>query len=140
MLTWGATPDDLDSHLVCDMYSGERYHIFFNDRTFYSEDERIADLDLDDVDCYGPETTTIYQAAPGEYLFWVHNYSGNNEYELAGSGACVQVYMGYSTVPTYVFYVPNNIGYGWEVFRYDSATGLLTPSNNMYKEWNVMGN
>lgn len=139
VLTWGATPADLDSHLECYMNSGEGYHIFYGDRTFYSGGEsmsdRIADLDLDDVDSYGPETTTIYRSDPGKYLFWVHNFTGDSEYGLAGSGACVQVYMGYSAVPTYVFYVPNAPGYGWEVFGYDSETGVLTPSNRMYENY-----
>lgn len=139
VLSWGATPRDLDSHLECNMDNGDRYHIFYMNRTFYSggmdASDRIADLDLDDTDSYGPETTTIYRSDPGKYLFWVHNYTHDSEYGLAGSGACVQVYMGYSTVPTYIFYVPNETGYGWEVFSYDSVTGVLTPSNRMYENY-----
>lgn len=132
VLTWGFTPADLDSHLECSLDSGNYYHIFYRDQTFILDGERIADLDLDDTTSYGPETTTIYRGDAGEYLFWVHNYTGDSEYGLANSGACVQVYMGYSVVPSYVFYVPNEAGYGWEVFRYNSVTGVLTPSNVMY--------
>lgn len=132
VLTWGATPADLDSHLQCSLDSGNSYHIYYGDKTFMLNDARIADLDLDDTTSYGPETTTIYRGDAGEYLFWVHNYTGDSEYGLANSGACVQVYMGYSVVPSYVFYVPNEAGYGWEVFRYNSVTGVLTPSNVMY--------
>lgn len=139
VLTWGATPRDLDSHLDCNMDNGDQYHIFYMDKTFYSgggdTSDRIADLDLDDTDSYGPETTTIYRPDPGKYLFLVHNYTHDSDYGLAGSGACVQVYMGYSTVPTYVFYVPNESGYIWEVFDYDSATGVLTPINRMYEDY-----
>ncbi|MBD5459944.1 MAG: hypothetical protein HDR26_03225, partial [Lachnospiraceae bacterium] len=131
VLTWGATPRDLDSHLQCEMNSGSSKHIFFGDKTFYFEGERIADLDLDDTSSYGPETTTIYKDDPGEYDFFVYNYSRGGDYVLAGSGACVQVYMGYSSVPSYVFYVPGGAGYYWQVFHYSSVTGILTPVNTM---------
>lgn len=131
VLTWGATPTDLDSHLLCEMNNGSGKHIYFGDKTFYYDGERIADLDLDDTNSYGPETTTIYRDDPGEYDFFVHNYSRGGDYVLANSGACVQVYMGYSSVPSYVFYVPGGAGYYWEVFHYSSVTGILTPVNTM---------
>lgn len=131
VLTWGATPTDLDSHLLCEMNNGSSKHIFFGDKTFYYDGERIADLDLDDTSSYGPETTTIYRDEPGEYDFIVYNYSRGGDYVLANSGACVQVYMGYSSVPSYVFYVPGGEGYYWEVFHYSSVTGILTPVNTM---------
>lgn len=135
VLTWGEQPADLDSHLECSLARGDKFHIYFEQKTFLLSGERIADLDLDDTQSYGPETTTIYRADEGEYLFWVHNYTGSSQYGLANSGACVQVYMGYSSAPSYVFYVPNEAGYGWEVFRYNSATGVLTPSNKMYADY-----
>lgn len=131
VLTWGATPSDLDSHLLCELNNGSSKHIYFGDKTFFYDGERIADLDLDDTSSYGPETTTIYRDDPGEYAFVVHNYSRGDGYVLANSGACVQVYMGYSSVPSYVFYVPGGEGYYWEVFRYSSVTGILTPINTM---------
>ncbi|MCM1539156.1 MAG: hypothetical protein NC254_12265 [bacterium] len=129
VLIWGELPWDLDSHLDCALLSGEGHHVFYADPTFYIGGERIADLDLDDTSSYGPETTTIYRDDPGEYDFMVHNYSGGEEMALPQSGACVQVYMGYSQVPSYVFYVPNAPGYLWEVFHYSSVTGVLTPVN-----------
>lgn len=129
VLTWGEVPSDLDSHLDCALLSGENQHICFWAKTFYVDGERIADLDLDDTSSYGPETTTIYREDPGEYDFMVHNFSGGEKYALARSGACVQVYMGYSQIPSYVFYVPNEPGYYWEVFHYSSVTGVLTPVN-----------
>lgn len=131
VLTWGENPSDLDSHLECNLLSGDFYHIYYDDRTFNLNGERIADLDLDDVDSYGPETTTIYIAEPGNYNFGVYNFSHGSDDELANSGACVQVYMAHSTVPNYVFYVPGEMGYYWEVFQYNSVTGVLTPINEM---------
>ena len=131
VLTWGANPSDLDSHLDCNLLSGDYYHIYFGDKTFYLNGERIADLDLDDTSSYGPETTTIYIAEPGDYSFVVHNFSGGAEDVLANSGACVQVYLAHSVVPNYVFYVPSKLGYYWEVFRYSTVTGVLSPINEM---------
>ncbi len=137
VLTWGATPWDLDSHLFCEMDNGESYHIYYSDKTFYSyrSDAVIADLDLDDTSSYGPETTTIYTPEAGDYTFGVYNFTGDSDYSLANSGACVQVYMGYSNVPSYVFYVPHTYGYYWEVFRYNSENGMLTPLNGMYEDY-----
>ena len=135
VLTWGELPYDLDSHLQCDLNSGDRYHIFYMEPTFTLNGVRIADLDLDDTTSYGPETTTIYVSDPGEYTFGVYNYSHNNSDELASSGACVQVYVENSQVPAYVFYVPRESGYYWEVFQYNSVTGVLTPTNVMQEEY-----
>lgn len=137
VLTWGENPYDLDSHLDCNLYSGDYYHIFYYDKTFNLHGEKIADLDLDDTDSFGPETTTIYVPEPGNYTFGVHNFSGGSEDVLANSGACVQVYMAYSTVPNYVFYVPGKLGYYWEVFQYNSATGVLTPINEMTNDFDL---
>ncbi|MBP5331418.1 MAG: hypothetical protein J6Y89_06165, partial [Lachnospiraceae bacterium] len=109
-----------------------------------SEDsERIVDLDLDDTDSYGPETTTIYSKRPGEYIFGIYNFSHNNREQLKNSQAIVQVYLGNSAAPAYVFYVPQEDGYFWEVFRYDANRDRITPVNHMYEEYwdrNYLGN
>lgn len=131
VLTWGYQPYDLDSHLQCDLDNGRSGHICYFDPTFYQNGEIIADLDLDDIESYGPETITVYVPEAGEYTYGVHNFSGGAADALSRSGACVRVYMEHSTVPSYVFYVPNEPGYYWEVFRYDSETGALTPTNIM---------
>lgn len=131
VLTWGEWPDDLDSHMVGELSSGESFHVFYNWQEAYIDDEVIVNLDLDDTSSYGPETTTIYKDLPGVYTFFVHNFSGYSEDELASSGACVQVYMDSSVVPSYVFYVPSGVGYYWNVFEYDTRTGILTPINEM---------
>ena len=133
VLSWGESPYDLDSHLEASLDNGDYFHTYFGDPEAYSyyDYELIANLDLDDIDCYGPETTTIYRNDAGIYSFYVHNYSGGSDYALANSRACVQVYLDYSTVPSYVFYVPYEAGYIWDVFTYDSRTGVLTPINTM---------
>ena len=105
--------------------------MYYSNKTFYLGNTRIADLDLDDIESYGPETTTIYTPDAGNYTFGVYNYSGDYYDGLMNSGATVSVYLGDSVVPSYVFNVPRQEGYYWEVFSYDSTTQSLTPINRV---------
>ncbi|MBQ9460470.1 MAG: S-layer homology domain-containing protein, partial [Clostridia bacterium] len=90
VLTWGATPSDLDSHLVglrSDMQ--ERFHVYYRDKIAYKigfMSKFAAELDYDDTTSFGPEITTIYSLTPGEYYFYVHDYSNGydgNSTEMA---------------------------------------------------------
>lgn len=135
VLNWGAEPWDLDSHLWCSLNSGEMCHVYFNNPEFYLDGSMIADLDLDDTDCYGPETTTIYTPDEGIYTFGIYNYSHNYNDDLMQSGASVSVYLESSLTPSYVFYVPMESGYYWEVFSYDSTTHRLTPINQVMNDY-----
>lgn len=132
VMSWGSTPSDLDSHLFCNLDDGNTGHVYFGNKTFQIGDYRIADLDLDDTDYYGPETTTIYMAQEGTYTFGIYDYSGWSDTDLIESGAVVQVYLENSMIPSYVFYVPSMAGYYWEVFTYDSHNCQLIPINEMY--------
>jgi uncharacterized protein YfaP (DUF2135 family) len=82
VLYWGELPSDLDSHLVGPDVSGEKFHIYYSNMSYYSNDVKMADLDLDDVSSYGPETTTIYSPTDGMYAFYVHNYTDRYESSL----------------------------------------------------------
>lgn len=140
VLRWGEQPYDLDSHLVGPTAGGRSFHIYYSNPTYYVNDEKMADLDLDDTSSYGPETTTIYTPTAGIYTFYVHNYSdlssisGSNG--LANSGAYVQVYVGANMLPLYTFSVPQGEGTLWKVFEYDSVTSVITPINEMYYQRN----
>ena len=107
ILTWGATPRDLDSHLVGPVVTSpeDRFHISYSNRTSYidgayysnnsNKDKIAADLDYDDTTSYGPEITTIHVPVKGEYYFYVHDFSnGSSETStaMALSGAKVEVY------------------------------------------------
>ena len=141
VLRWGnkesGAPADLDSHMVGPEVTGSgQFHIYFDDKTYDNEDDiKYADLDLDDTEWEGPETTTIYKRTPGIYHFYVHNYSdkyASVSNTLAKSQASVQVYSGSRLVQT--FYVPNKEGTLWSVCSYDSLTGNITPVNEMTYE------
>ncbi|MBR2675265.1 MAG: carboxypeptidase regulatory-like domain-containing protein [Mogibacterium sp.] len=102
VLKWGSSPADLDSHLLWN--SG---HVWFGDK--YSAD---AELDYDDRDGYGPETTTIHNLK-GNYTFVVHDYL--QEGGLAASGAEVTVYLP-GEEPVTISIGGSGDAYTWEVF------------------------
>lgn len=110
VLSWGAAPRDLDSHIA---YPNNHIH-------FSAKQGRDALLDVDDTDSYGPEAITLQKKAFGDaYVYAVHDYlnrSAPNSSELGNSQAKVFVYIGQSLVRTY--YVPKGqVGNFWTVFR-----------------------
>ncbi|WP_420220391.1 tetratricopeptide repeat protein [Metapseudomonas resinovorans] len=110
VLSWGAQPYDLDSHMA---FAGN--HIYFRQKIGTD-----ANLDVDDIDGYGPETITLTRKHFGEpYVYSVHNYSEQTyprSKTLSNSQAKVFVYVGQSLVRTY--YIPRNQpGNLWTVFR-----------------------
>lgn len=116
VLTWNEFPHDLDSHLVSDSF-----HIFWADQNGYDDnDVHRANLDLDDMESYGPETVTIYNGADSVYTYSVYDYTHGSgwggEGTLATSGATVRVYQRNGLVAEY--YVPTQYsGVNWTVFR-----------------------
>lgn len=128
VLEWGELPTDLDSHLIGPTSSGGTFHIYYRDKVYSENGTIIADLDLDDVTSYGPETTTIYNPVEGEYTFYVYNYSGSPS--MSESGASIKVYSGDANEPKYVFNIPTDqTGRYWTVFTYNSKTRKITPVN-----------
>lgn len=103
-LTWGANadgtdiptaPNDLDAHLLgpaAPNGSGP-LHVFFSDRTYEVTTEGIVEagafLNVDDMDGDGPEIIEVNTRTPGEYLYYVDNFS--NDGGLSTSGARVTV-------------------------------------------------
>ncbi|RZG76973.1 YfaP family protein [Acinetobacter sp. WCHAc060025] len=123
VLNWGKNPSDLDSHL-----SYKNQHIYW-DRKQGLE----ANLDVDDVDSYGPETVTIDRRLEGQYyVYSVHDFSDRgqpNTTNLSNSQAKVMVYTGESLIRSY--YVPTGqTGNLWTVFRI-SPEGEIQDINRM---------
>lgn len=114
VLEWGATPSDLDSHLVTN--NGE---VSYQNMSI----SNVASLDVDDMTGYGPETITINDVSNGTYHFYVEDFtnSGNSSSSALGnSGATVKVYMSNESEPR-VFHVPANAGYIWDVFTIENG-------------------
>ena len=128
VLTWGAAPADLDSHLK----TPSSYHVYFSNKGSASSSPYAA-LDHDDTSSYGPETITIYTQESGDYYYYVHDFSDQSSASssaLASSMAVVKVYMGGILKATYN--VPSKEGTLWKVFKLNGST--LTPINTMLYE------
>ena len=127
VLSWGANPSDLDSHLTGPMSNNsvDRFHVYFaQDRSTY------VNLDRDDRSSYGPETTTIEQQFEGLYRYSIHDYSNrfsSSSNAMANSGAQVKVYNNSGLVAE--FNVPNQAGTLWTVF--EMRGNQITPVNRM---------
>jgi hypothetical protein len=119
VLTWGDNPNDLDSHLTGPLNDGTRFHIYYIHSGQNSLWPTIVNLDRDDVDSYGPETTTLYQQINGVYRFSVHDFTNRNDfnsYALSQSGAQVRVYKNTGLVANFIV-PPNILGNLWTVFE-----------------------
>jgi uncharacterized protein YfaP (DUF2135 family) len=131
VLTWGATPYDLDSHLYTP-YSGSwsERHIWYVNKSNSVGDN----LDVDDTSSYGPETITIPAVREGQYKYYVVDYTNssggrNTSTQMSNSGATVRVYTSDGLVATY--HVPTNQeGVIWEVF--EVRNGQIIPIQRYY--------
>lgn len=139
-LDWSADPRDLDSHLTGPDTNGSRFHLAYYKRIIgeYTgstqttcSDGIIATLDRDDVDGYGPETTTLCSVEPdGIYKYYIHHYAGNGT--MSEGNAVVNVRTANGTSRTYTAPTADSIGYHdiWHVFNIDSY-GNVYPVNQM---------
>lgn len=150
VLTWGENPRDIDSHLTGPCPSDEgtdecvsgRFHLNWTYAGAKGESSNpwtnYINLDLDDTNSYGPETTTIYQQASGMYRFSVHDYTNKSKSyssSLSYSGAQVKVYRGSNQGSNLVakFNVPaGEDGTLWTVF--EMRGNNITSINSMSYE------
>ena len=130
VLTWGATPTDLDSYLTGPLSDDSTFWVYWLEPSAGTEGVDRVELDVDDVTSYGPETITILNQVDGVYQYLVHDFD-NWGYDpstgLANSQAQVNVYQGSELVAT--FDVPNQGGTLWTVFQLDGDT--ITSINTM---------
>ena len=135
VLTWGASPSDLDSHLTGPTANGNRFHVYFYNSSYQDTSTNVL-LDRDDTSSYGPETTTIKSTTPGLLKYSVHDYSnrGYSGSALSNSGAKVELYRGSSAQALATFYVPAGNGDLWTVFTIDTTNPQapkITPINTI---------
>nr|WP_288977959.1 carboxypeptidase regulatory-like domain-containing protein [uncultured Blautia sp.] len=124
VLTWGAYPTDLDSHLDGTTTDGHSVYVYFARSISRYGNSTAAQLDVDDRNGYGPETTTIY--ADGSYRFRVNDFTRSGE--ISASGAEVKIYLPDQSQPT-VFQVPDGVGNLWDVCQIEN--GKITPINSI---------
>jgi hypothetical protein len=103
VLSWGASPPDLDAHVIGPAMGGTaaggaaggaagEFHISYRTMTAYA---KRYFLDRDDTNGYGPETITLQNLDPGTYVFAVHDYTDRGASKgtrLSYSDAVVRVY------------------------------------------------
>lgn len=114
VLEWGATPRDLDSYLIGETDSGKQVFTGYHSKVCSDGENVLAELDVDDINGYGPETTTLY-ALDGVYEFIVQDFNVTGG--MSSSGATVKVYVG-NQAPV-VINVCSNVGDQWLVCRID---------------------
>lgn len=135
VLTWGASPSDLDSHLW--LPPEVPYHLYYSTDGNQLDGDIEPDyfgcpwamLDLDDTSSYGPETITIIERVrSGEYVYAIRNFSGSPA--LTASEARVEVFDASGLVAT--FTVPaEGTGAWWHVMNIDGTTGAITEVNQI---------
>jgi adhesin/invasin len=86
VLTWDASPKDMDSYLLTPSGCTVSYQ-----KRECADDGQRAVLDLDNTHGNGPETTTIHKAKKGKYTFCVKQYSRHGS--MSSSGATVRVFL-----------------------------------------------
>lgn len=127
VLNWGASPTDLDSHLLTPVIEGQEHHIAWYNRGSETS-APFAALDYDYIDGYGPETTTIYDFYAGTYKFFIDNYSESPA--ITTSQAVVQIY-GQSGLLNTLQVPTNGSGLIWYVCDIDGSTGQVTIRNTI---------
>jgi hypothetical protein len=125
VLSWGASPRDLDSHLTGPVPgSSTRFHVYFGSPGSATASP-FARLDVDVTEGFGPETITMAQQFPGVYRYYVYQWSADGA--IPASNARVDVYQGNTLVRQ--FFPPQGTGRYWTVFEIDGTT--LTPVNTL---------
>lgn len=126
VLTWGSTPNDLDSHYIGKLANDRVDHVYYQNKYGNS-----AVLDVDDTSSYGPETITINDEDLIEdgFTYCVHDFSNRGSQDsqsLSLSGATVKVYVPGEELPV-IFNIPSGKkGTLWRVFEMDSSGKIKT--------------
>jgi hypothetical protein len=131
VLSWGATPVDLDSYLWVPQGSGT-YRVEPGQRGSLNRFP-FAVLVREDNDGYGPEHVYVNRVQAGRSTFAVFNWSAYerpNSPPLAGSGAVVEVYDSDGRRARFVA-PASGTGKWWTVFHYVGASRTLTAVNTL---------
>jgi hypothetical protein len=88
-LTWGQTPEDVDSWLFTPNGASISY---LGQGSLTAEP--YANLDVDDTTSFGPEVVTIQRLMVGTYRYGLHNYSGESSPNMTSSPVRVELEIG----------------------------------------------
>lgn len=134
VLTWGANPRDLDSHVVGNLSNDDSFHVYFSHKSQYDGDLEVCNLDVDDTSGYGPETITLIPNMSNPYYYYIYKYSGTGSIDT--SGAQVKLYQGDTLIET--FNAPDNQGSEryWNVFAI--VNGEIVVENSITSSANTV--
>lgn len=122
VLTWGASPSDLDCHLKGTAGDGSDVYVnFTNMSDTNSSGQKIAELDVDDTSSFGPETVTLYDTT-GSFDFFIDDYTDSGT--ISSSGATVKIYVGSTLYATVV--IPAGIEDLWHVCTVNNGDIMVT--------------
>lgn len=133
VLTWNGNIQDLDSHTkIYNQNNTSLGHVSYNEKTYRENNEIKVQLDLDDTDGYGPETTTMnISDTDKKYLFYIHRYSNSS---WLNTNTKVIVYHKGEILREFTFNPPSNLSSDikyWSVFEYDTRTKEITVKDTM---------
>jgi von Willebrand factor type D domain/PQQ-like domain len=124
VLTWGASPRDLDSHIW--LPKTQPSHVFYSNKGSKTSFP-FTTLDIDATRGYGPETMTLHRRAyAGTYYYAVYNFS--NATPFSASGAKLEVRSKGGTVLN-VTAPTQGSGRWWYVLALDGDTGEISVVN-----------
>merc|ERR1712100_119876 len=130
VLTWEATPPDLDARLKTPFGCEVSY---YNKVCSQSSSNAYSELDLDRSQGYGPETITTLDWASGSYYYNVHVFAWSSGFAGQGEAARVQVWNKDGLVGSYS--PPDASGCvgctWWRVLRINGSTRTITPINQL---------
>ena len=133
VLRWGASPSDLDSHMIGVDPNNSTYDVYYNSKVHRFNGEEVANLDVDDTSSYGPETVTIVNPNVN-FVYAVHDFSNKSSSSssaMSYSDATVTVFMGGRELEK--FNIPvDQVGTYWTVFRY--IDNKIVPVNHLSNE------
>lgn len=114
VLTWGENPRDLDSHVSGTLSDGNSFHVYYSHKSQSDGDTEVCNLDVDDTDGYGPETTTLIPSTSSPYYYYIYKFAGSGS--ISTSGAQIKLYRGDTLIET--FNAPTDQGTSdyWNVF------------------------
>ncbi len=127
VLNWGATPKDLDLHVITPEIDGRSYEISWENKGS-GVSVPFVNLDIDRQDGFGPETITIKKLYPGTYRCFVENYSVTPA--ITNSYAVVQVYGSEGLLRT-INIPTTGSGTFWRVCDINGSTGAITVHNTI---------
>ncbi len=133
VLTWGANPRDLDSHIVGQLNSGDNFHVYFAHKSQLDGSNMVCNLDRDDTEGNGTETIILNPQNDQPYYYYIYKYAGSSD--IAHSGAHIDIYDSNGLIDS--FNAPTNQGSGkyWNIFAI--VDGQLIIQNTITDSANV---